>query len=368
MIVALRRLVLPCLAATQCVEPNPNITASGSASESDGGGSGTNDSTGDPTSTGTTPTTTSDHTQDPSMDPSSDPTQGQDTTSVGDGECPPDRVCVPPAPSGWSGPGVLAQQAERDEPVACPPGFDDGPAVVAHDGLVAGPAECSCSCEPLDADCSGAVEFGVSGTAGCNPSQDRSAPHNGTCLDADTWDDDYYFADTPIVDVGACLAKPSSMTPPAMFSTRASLCAASSSDAAACEGDHLCTSLAPAPFGDASCVWTDGVVDCPLGSEYSARSVLHRDIDDSRGCTACSCGEIDGTCDATIELRSGDACSGSVLGEIVSGAGCGQVEGTVNSYRLVELVVNGVCAPATGGQPAGSATPADPLTVCCLEG
>jgi hypothetical protein len=56
------------------------------------------------------------------------------------------------------------------------------------------------------------------------------------------------------------------------------------------------------------------------------------------------------------------------VGQIDVGADCELVAGAVVSAQLVEFVANGTCGAASGAQPAGSAIPTEPITVCCLPG
>ncbi len=367
-----RLLLLACLGATHCVEPNPNVTATASESATNPdsettNGTGTTDPSGTTSSPGTTTATST--TADPTADPTTDPTTDPDSTTGTPIGCPAQtHTCVPTAPNGWSGPGAIAQDPNTGDAPPCPTAFDTAPPVVGYSDLSAAAAECSCDCEPLDPSC-GSATITTDASAACLTPQNHGVAVNGNCSNFSAAANSYYsFAPPPVTD-GSCLAKPSSMTPPATFAARDSLCVASPLDVAdACATDDVCVPIADAPFDSPACIWTEGDVDCPAGSDYATRTLLHLDLDDTRGCTACTCGEIGGTCSGTLELRAQGSCAGAVVGQIDVGADCELVAGAVVSAQLVEFVANGTCGAASGAQPAGSAIPTEPITVCCLPG
>lgn len=360
-----RLLLLSCLGATHCVEPNPNVTATASESATNPdsettNGTGTTDANGTTSSPGATTTST---------DPTTDPTTDPDTTTGTPAGCPaPTHTCVPSAPNGWSGPGAIAEDPNTGDAPPCPTDFDTAPAVVGYSELTAAAAECACDCEPLDPSC-GSATITTDASAACLTPANHAVAVNGNCTNFSAAANSYYsFAPPPVTD-GSCLAKPSSMTPPASFGTRDSLCVASPLDIAdACATDDVCVPVADAPFAPSACIWTEGDVECPAGSDYATRTLLHQDVDDTRGCTACSCGEIGGTCSGTLELRAQASCAGAVVGQIDVGADCELVAGAVVSAQLVEFEANGTCGAASGAQPAGSAIATEPITVCCLAG
>lgn len=360
-----RLLLLACLGATHCVEPNPNVTATASESATNPDSETTNGTTEASDTTSTSETTTSPTSTDPTTDPTTDP----DSTTGTPAGCPATtHACVPTAPSGWSGPGALAEDTNTGDPPTCPTSFDAAPPVVAYAELSAAAAQCSCTCEPLDPSC-GSATITTDTSAACLTPDNHGVSVNGNCTNFPIAASSYYSFAPPPVTAGSCLAKPSSMTPPAGFGVRDSLCVASPLDVAdACATDDVCVPIADAPFASPACIWTDGDVDCPAGSDYATRTLLHRDIDDTRGCTACTCGEIGGTCTGTLELRAQASCAGAVVGQIDVGADCELVAGAVVSAQLVEFEANGTCGAASGAQPAGSATATDPITVCCLAG
>jgi hypothetical protein len=123
-----------------------------------------------------------------------------------------------------------------------------------------------------------------------------------------------------VVVSGACGADPSSVTPPAEFSTRTTLCLATPIEIdEGCAKGELCAAVPDAPFEAPACIWIAGDVPCPVGSNYEVRILLHQDIADTRGCTACECGAIGGTCSATIEVYDEQICGGAILGQLETG-------------------------------------------------
>jgi hypothetical protein len=110
------------------------------------------------------------------------------------------------------------------------------------------------------------------------------------------------------------------------------------------------------------CVFKSGDVPCPPGP-FVERSVLFG-VEDDRGCSACSCGELSNySCGAISTFHGEDDCAGG-SGAIAHNDVCAVIDfGFYGaSYSIDPLP--GFCA-ATGGEPTGAAAPADPMTVCC---
>lgn len=357
--------LLPLLACTQCVEPNPNLEMSTGSAEATESGTASGDEA--PSSAG--PTTSPAPTTGADADTSGDTTGSPDESSTGaPGGCSsPARACVPVAPEGWSGPGAIAQGDNTGEPPMCPASFD-AVAYLAYAELVAAPSQCDCACDPINPQCDGPV-LAFDDAAACDSAQEQVLQEGGNCSGFFTAIDGYYAADPPAVVSGACGADPSSVTPPAEFSTRTTLCVATPIEIGdGCSTGEVCAAVPDAPFEAPACIWIAGDVPCPAGSAFEARTLLHQDIADTRGCTACECGAIGGTCTATIEVYDEQLCGGVTLGQLETGAACEQIAGDGHSARVIGIQPEATCSVASGAQPAGAAVPDAPITVCCTAG
>jgi hypothetical protein len=357
--------LFPLLACTHCVEPNPNLeTSTGSSAATD-----PSTASGDEASSSAGPTTSTTPTTGADADTSGDTTGSPDESSTGApaGCSSAARTCVPAAPEGWSGPGAIAQGDNTGEPPACPASFEAA-ASLAYAELVAPPAQCDCTCDPINPQCDD-IELVFDDVVACDAAPEETLNDKGTCSGYFTAIDGYYAADPPVVVSGACGADPSSVTPPAEFSTRTTLCLATPIEIdEGCAKGELCAAVPDAPFEAPACIWNAGDVPCPVGSNYEVRTLLHQDIADTRGCTACECGAIGGTCSATIEVYDEQICGGAILGQLETGAACEQIAGNGHSARVIGIQPEATCGVASGAQPAGAAVPDEPITVCCAAG
>ena len=358
------RWVLPLLACTQCVEPNPNLGPSTDPSTTTQSGT-TGGSAESPSSEGPSTTTTSTTSDEAASGESSASLTDTGTGTGGPSRCAgPSRACVSVAPGSWSGPGAVAQGDNTGDAPTCPESFE-AKGTLAYDNLVAPPAQCQCSCDPINPGCADPVLSFDSGVA-CDSPQDEALSTKGICGGFISAIDAYYFAQPPAVISGACGADPSSETPPAEFGMRATLCAATPFDTEeACPTGEVCAAIPDAPFDVHACIWIAADLPCPAGSPYEVRTMLHQGIADTRGCTACECGPIGGTCSATIEVYDEQLCSGAVFGQVQTGAPCEQIVGAASSAAVIGIQADAACGVPSGAQPAGSAAPEDPLTVCC---
>lgn len=283
----------------------------------------------------------------------------------------PGAVCTSIVPPGWIGPLAVYAGSSAGAP-ACPTSMTqvldmheqmDGPQ----------PASCSCSCgAPSGATC-GAVDYYGYGAPGC-----------GTCVTSDivltpglcswiaeTCDAEPYtyssFASERAASGGQCAviqAPPN--VPPVTWETEVRACQPTGVlTTAGCGAGEVCSPAGSAPFGAAMCIAQAGDVACPAGP-YSVKQVAYGGASDTRSCTACSCGPVEGAaCSATLQFSNQPDCSQPFA---VSGLplSCGAI--TVGGfYGLVTTSgpYGGACAVAGGGVPVGTAVPDQPTTLCC---
>jgi hypothetical protein len=216
-------------------------------------------------------------------------------------------------------------------------------------------AACSCACEAAeDLECGATVVTFHSGSCITVGSTEMIGPNcvsvyhpMGTTVDAEP---------VPVAD-GSCAPVPNVQIPAAGFATRVRGCALD--DTAGCAAGDTC-----APDLGA-CIAQEGDVPCPIGTGYSERRVLHRDLDDSRGCETCSCGAPTGTCvGAVLSFSTAAGCSGMSAGTIPTTATCDTLVDDAVSARIIGGTPMGSCEPAAVA-PTGTVVGTQPVTVCC---
>jgi len=129
------------------------------------------------------------------------------------------------------------------------------------------------------------------------------------------------------------------------------------------------SAVVPDPFR--VCVAHEGDVECPGFAPYTKRHLLYEGIDDSRGCSPCTCGAPTGsTCSALVTIYSDAACSvqlGSATATSSAPACTDVLPGAALASKSAGSVsyTPGSCTPS-GGTPVGDAVPTMPVTFCCL--
>ncbi len=170
---------------------------------------------------------------------------------------------------------------------------------------------------------------------------------------------------------GSCVPSGGAPTTPSpSWNTNARSCALSGGIAPTGCGTNSCVPPTAGGFNLGACVYKDGDQSCPTGS-FSFKHLYYTDSNDSRDCTACTCGTPTGvTCNgAKFEIWSGSSCSGTADGTVSTpGSTCAPVSNSTDkSFKYtVGTASGGTCTPA-GGQPTGGATPTNPVTFCCTK-
>jgi len=122
------------------------------------------------------------------------------------------------------------------------------------------------------------------------------------------------------------------------------------------------------------CIEHDGDVPCPTAfSPYADKHVFYATLQDTRGCSPCTCdAPMGSTCSAPVSVYTDGACavlaytaavgsSGPACHALPSGSPLGSKAAGTATYAP------GLCTPG-GGVPMGAATPTEPSTYCCLVG
>lgn len=360
--------------APGCTEPNPSL-AGGS-----GDGGGTTSATGtDASTTASTSTTTATS----GATSSSGTTTGSDTgsmtgsdtgTTTGTFSCPTDtHTCATGVPAGWSGPVAIIEGAHSDPEPSCEGDYTEL-ALTMNADVSAAEASCDCDCEaPQEATCSTAELRYYGSSNNCsnsiNTSMVSSECNTGPSGGAST----YWRVAPPSVTNGTCEPTETVQVPEASFLTRITACAGGS-DAGGCPDPNAgCLPLPTGAFDGRLCIYGEGDLMCPPNSEYTDRVVYFGSIADDRGCEPCTCDTATGTCQGSVYLHDAENCGiGTIVGEIPATNGCtqGEVGGVSNptvAGRWNQTDVTASCPPSEG-TPTGTATGADPVTLCCREG
>lgn len=279
-------------------------------------------------------------------------------------------TCASAVPPGWNGPAAVLQSDHEAPAPDCPSSFPEF-AVEVGAGLVAPEAACDCDCgDPTGLTCAAATvrNYGSSSTCSGTPDTVQLSPSPNSCTAVNGFGGgDYYRFNAGAVTGGNCEIIDNSAEPAEpFFSTRITVCGGAET-AGDCEGDTVCV---PDAGAASACIWQTGNLQCPEGSMWSERSLYYTGWSDTRGCTACQCGDATGTCPGRVSLLNTGSCGfqDQGAGSFSTGVTCerGEVPGfSVAGLRWSPDPIDADCQPS-GGDPQGDAVAQEPVTVCCL--
>jgi hypothetical protein len=273
--------------------------------------------------------------------------------------------CAAPAPAGWKGPSATYDGAHVTKPAACPSEYTSKEPET-HAGMTAADALCGCGSPVVTGRvCTSTVQVFPLSECGGTPKFDGD-PTTAQCI-VTTLTGKSYRISNPTLVPGLCTFPGASTTrPPESFEKAQVACGLTTPTA--CAGNDKCITT-PAPnettFGRL-CIHKDGDVACP-SEDYKARIVGYKNVNDTRGCTACAATPQGGACGTNWGNRADtDTCGTKFAG------GDTLLPNTCYSYSSAGKVVDiaamtpsaGTCTP-TGGAPLGKATSIEPVTYCC---
>lgn len=142
-------------------------------------------------------------------------------------------------------------------------------------------------------------------------------------------------------------------------------------DLEGCSGTQVCVPRPAAPFEPRVCISKAGDNACPAGA-FSLKSVSYDDFQDTRDCTACTCGAATGgTCKLTISLFSDvplNSCNIPLA--MVESNACVDIPTNARvssrTSAVTQAPAGGSCSVSGGGVASGGVTPTGPTTFCCL--
>jgi hypothetical protein len=264
-------------------------------------------------------------------------------------------ACTPTIPAGWA----LAI-LDPSGMAACPKAYGGPTKLVVDPDL--GPATCSCTCAVSSPP--SCVDGTVADTRGdnsaCNDQTIGRPSNDGGCVGVNGFGTlAPYHSIAPLPPTGgACSATPVTVLPAA--GTVGQSCSYGGSLGGGCSSG----ACAPDP-GSAysSCVSHAGPVACPAG--YPNKHSVGTALNDTRACGSCA-GTLATTCsNATLSFYTDGACQALAAAVPATGLCVSNPTGPgINSYRY-SATTNAQCTTSTPSAPTGSATVAQPSTICC---
>ncbi len=277
--------------------------------------------------------------------------------------------CVPEIPSGWSGPAALYLGDSGNNVPACDVAWPTETS--ADSGQMTVPAaDCgACSCDPPTGSTCGMPGFWVWANPSCPGAAGASLVLAGEdmCTSYSGNSNDSVRAGVIPIVGGSCAA--SSGTPtfdPPSFAEQALLCDGATLGAGCAETGQVCVRRPQSPFGTTVCVSQAGDLACP-SQDYTEKHLLVVSLTEGRTCSACSCDPPAGaTCSGTTTAYTNQSCTQDAAVVPNDGTSCVN-QPTSRSAMITNLSgpVGGSCASA-GGQPGGTVTVDEAMTVCCL--
>ena len=275
------------------------------------------------------------------------------------------NICAETPPGGWTGPLALYKGAGA--PPGCPGSYptkiSDG-----KTGFNPGIPSCACSCDPATGIGCGGVAAAVydvpNNLAGCtvNPTGYTKvwSANAGVCTKASAsavgqvalWLG-------PPTSAGTCAPKSNHVLPTPTFSDQTRLCTGATAVAGSCGTGQTCM---PQPFKPFDvCVYHSGNLACP--SAYPQKTVVFDGYQDTRSCSACSCGNATSSCKGMVQFAS-TCSSGGIAYGAVSGCGTPSPDIAATQYGTYVPNPSGTC-PASSSTLTGTAVPTGETTVCC---
>ncbi len=295
----------------------------------------------------------------PDHDAAPDDAGSTDAGSDAGPSCPTDLVCAPAAPAGWTGPIVLVSGSGAAAAPACPGGAP-ATAFTTRSGLTAADATCGCSCAapPSGTMSCGTGTLRTSGSMCLTIGSTIATFANGECrsLPGLPSSGNWTLSRPAFTSTGACAPSPATTVPPVVWDASHRACGFGTPTA--CGASSVCVPSRAA--GQRLCVYVDGDAACPSGFPDLVSTA--DDATDTRGCSACTCGSVSGSCGGAVDIANG--CPGTILTARVSVAGCVAASPTTGVSGTATFTASGACPPSSPA-PTGGVVPTTPRTVCC---
>ena len=274
--------------------------------------------------------------------------------------------CLPPAPSGWTGPSVTYDGPDATKPTACPSPYTQLE-LEANQNTTAPAAVCDCGAASFTgAKCTANVELW--GTTGCNIGAtllEGVASSAGACLTVTNGTRAGLLVSTPMLDRGTCtFPAPTKTLPPPTFDKTELACGLAQPAACTGRADCVASPTPPSPFTRV-CIHKDGDQPCP-SADFSKRFVAFKSLTDTRTCTACSGATAGGACGTAWGFTNTAAQCGVVVPPTTHQAGaCVSNPGVGAHVNIGAMAPSGITCSPTGGTPTGTVVESEAVTFCC---
>ena len=276
--------------------------------------------------------------------------------SSGKTGCVSDEVCVPKAPTGWSEPVAMVEQAGPALPSCLAAYPTKGPK--ANSDFQPGAASCKCSCGTISGikcTASAGLYRGVSNCFnGGGTFQQYVSP--SSCTNPKVSISTRFSVKPPAPsNHGSCKTAANHVLPTPTWGKYGQICTANYK-ASACGNDGLCAKKIATPFK--LCVYRPGDHDCPK-AVFTDKTLTYGDFTDNRTCGTCTC-KASSKCQGSVVL--GSSCSSSSLTKTLK---CNQTTSVLTSDYLKYVPSPiGSCAPNKPSV-SGTAVPTGQTTTCC---
>ncbi len=307
-----------------------------------------------------------------------------------DSECQSGHTCAPPVPTGgWAGPVAVWEGTGTAPDCLTSGGYPTLKENANSDLTAASPTCPTCQCgSPTGATCGNVVSVEYYDTVGCTDGcwgcgGEFATTGGAACIV-------YGQVHGPVgeIPVAAMFTAPTASggtcasnavgtpnIPPIAWGKVVRACGDGPTTGGGC-GTGACVPRPATPFGSSLCVYQPGDMSCPLGP-YSRKVLHHRSATDTRACSGCSCTSPSGiTCGGTVRTYTNSCTAGETVLQpgvctpivtpdpttTTSDAGLVDTRG----IRFTATGPSGGTCAAQGGLPSGGASPADPVTFCCL--
>lgn len=125
-----------------------------------------------------------------------------------------------------------------------------------------------------------------------------------------------------------------------------------------CGADELCAGSPPDGFDGRICIARLGEFECP--AEYPDAQSIPTDLDDTRGCSSCSCSAGDDfECSTALQTHAEANCGGAATPQATD-----ECLDSFPSFTFDEPSVSGSCTPSSV-EASGEVVGDEPLTICC---
>lgn len=267
--------------------------------------------------------------------------------------------CVPPAPSGWTGPSAVYDGAYDTKPAQCPPLYAEKQ-LEGRDGVMVGTASCVCGTgTPQGGKCKVVVSDYASTTCDGNA---IGVPHEAPltkCVNRGGGFSTMRVA-APTIIPPTCAFPQSVVTgPPLSFERAVVACALPERSACAEQGECLASPVPSDPF-TRMCIHRVGDQSCP-SADYAARFTVFAAVRDGRAC-ACYATPASASCGTKVDFYSGTGCNGAVSPSSVDSCTDGA---SVDISPLGPFATG--CEVAEQSTVIGEVALVDVTTFCCTK-